>query len=97
MIKSDSVKQINKQIMDIQGKGISLTIAMEECAELIQAISKFKRNKGDIDNLIEEIGDVLICIDYLIQLFYLNDEYIDEVISDKVIKTLEKLKNNLEV
>lgn len=93
MIKSDSVKQINKQIMDIQGKGISLTIAMEECAELIQAISKFKRNKGDIDNLIEEIGDVLICIDYLIQLFYLNDEYIDEVISDKVIKTLEKLKN----
>ena len=44
MIKSDSVKQINKQIMDIQGKGISLTIAMEECAELIQAISKFKRN-----------------------------------------------------
>ena len=94
MIKSDSVKQINKQIMNIQGKSTSLTIAIEECAELIQAISKFKQNKGNMDNLIEEISDVLICIDYLIQLFYLKDEYIDEVISDKVIKTLEKLKNN---
>ena len=44
------------------------TIAMEECSELIQAISKCKRygciNKYR-ENLIEEMTDVLIMIDEL--------------------------------
>ncbi len=45
------------------GKGLIATIAMEECAELIQAISKYKRGKPDRDNMAEEIADVLISIE----------------------------------
>ena len=52
---------------NIQYHGIEqeTTIAMEECSELIKAISKCKRY-GCVDkyrdNLIEEIADVLIII-----------------------------------
>ena len=45
------------------GKNNQSTVCMEECAELIQAISKAKRGKINRDNMIEEIADVLICIE----------------------------------
>lgn len=50
-------------------KDLCLTIAMEECAELIQAISKAKRGKLDRDNLTEEIADVRICMNWLASTF----------------------------
>ena len=45
-------------------------IAQEECAELIQAISKCLRSKEAVPikermNLIEEMADVMICIQQL--------------------------------
>lgn len=48
------------------------TIAMEECAELIQAISKAKRGKLDRDNLAEEIADVLISIEWISEAYDIN-------------------------
>lgn len=50
-------------------KDLCSTIAMEENAELIQAISKAKRGKLDKDNLAEEIADVLICIDWIQEVY----------------------------
>ena len=50
-------------------KDLCLTIAMEECAELIQAISKAKRGKLDRENLIEEIADVRLCITWIEKIF----------------------------
>ena len=44
------------------GSDMQTTVCMEECAELIQAISKMKRGKDNRDNLIEEMADVMICI-----------------------------------
>lgn len=54
-------------------------IAMEECAELIQAISKCLRSKEMIptevrENLIEEIADVMICLEQLQIMYYIDDE-----------------------
>lgn len=59
--------------MDLQ---VALFQAQEECAELIQAISKYNRVRGigqktevDLDeaynNLLKEIADVEICIEFL--------------------------------
>ena len=50
------------------------TVCMEECAELVQAISKAKRGKLDKNNMTEEIADVLICIEMLKQLYSITDE-----------------------
>lgn len=79
------------KVAHINGEGLTLTIAMEECAELIQAITKLKRY-GFYDryknDLHEEVADVLICITELVALGYLD---IDKV------KDYQKLKINREI
>lgn len=79
------------KVAHINGKGLTLTIATEECAELIQAITKLKRY-GFYDryknDLHEEVADVLICITELVALGYLD---IDKV------KDYQKLKINREI
>lgn len=63
------------KVAHINGEGLTLTIATEECAELIQAITKLKRY-GFYDryknDLHEEVADVLICITELVALGYLD-------------------------
>lgn len=69
------------------GDDLTLTITSEECAELIQAITKVKRY-GLIDkyhdNLQEEVADVLICISELLILGYLDLEKINEYQINKI-------------
>lgn len=62
---------------------IALVIAMEECAELSQAVSKHIRNRGDITNTIEEIGDVLICIEWVKYKLGISEEDINNWIEIK--------------
>ena len=79
------------KVSHINGDDLTLTIASEECAELIQSITKVKRygfhDKYE-DNLHEEVADVLICIAELVCLGYLD---IDKV------KDYQKLKINREI
>lgn len=79
------------KVARINGEGLTLTIATEECAELIQSITKVKRygfhDKYE-ENLHEEVADVLICIAELVCLGYLD---IDKV------KDYQKLKINREI
>lgn len=79
------------KVAHINGEGLTLTIATEECAELIQSITKVKRygfhDKYE-ENLHEEVADVLICIAELVCLGYLD---IDKV------KDYQKLKINREI
>ncbi len=79
------------KVAHINSDDLTLTITSEECAELIQAISKIKRY-GFYDryknDLHEEVADVLICITELVALGYLD---IDKV------KDYQKLKINREI
>lgn len=79
------------KVAHINSDDLTLTITSEECAELIQSITKVKRygfhDKYE-DNLHEEIADVLICITELVCLGYLD---IDKV------RDYQKLKINREV
>ena len=76
------------------GKNNQSTVCMEECAELIQAISKAKRGKIDRDNMIEEIADVLICIEMLKQMYMISDEKINKWIEKKQAREAERMKKN---
>ena len=79
------------RVANINGDDLTLTIASEECAALIQAITKVKRygfHDEYEDNLHEEVADVLICITELVCLGYLD---IDKV------RDYQKLKINREV
>ena len=79
------------KVAHINGDDLTLTITSEECAELIQSITKVKRygfhDKYE-ENLHEEVADVLICITELVALGYLD---IDKVVS------WQKFKINREV
>lgn len=79
------------KVAHLNGDDLTITITSEECAELIQAITKVKRygfhDKYE-ENLHEEVADVLICIAELVCLGYLD---IDKV------KDYQKLKINREI
>lgn len=76
------------------GKNNQSTVCMEECAELIQAISKAKRGKIDRDNMIEEIADVLICIEMLKQMYMISDEKINKWIEKKQAREVKRISQN---
>lgn len=64
----------------------------EECAELIQAISKAKRGKFNEDNMMEEIADVLICIEMLKQIYNIPDYSIKNWIERKQERMLRRME-----
>lgn len=76
------------------GAEIQSIVCMEECAELIQAISKEKRGKIDRDNMIEEIADVLICIEMLNQMYMISEDKINKWIEKKQARKAERMEKN---
>lgn len=76
------------------GKSLIATIAMEECAELIQAISKYKRGKPDKDNMAEEIADVLISIENIKYIAGISNKKIQKWIDYKQKRSLKRVENN---
>ena len=65
-------------------KNTIYSIAMEECCELAQAISKINRDKANYDNTCEEIADVLICMAWIIEKNNLDKKEIQKWINYKV-------------
>lgn len=83
---NDLVKIDNEIIKDsivYYGKDAQSTVCMEECAELIQAISKEKRGESDKDHLVEEMADVLISIELLKEIYEVSNEQINDWIDEK--------------
>ncbi len=76
-------------------------ICMEECAELIQAISKMQRYWLDSDdgikakmNLVEEIADVIICIDLLKEMYCIGNTTLETMIDAKMDRNLRRIEEN---
>ena len=70
---------------------MQLIIAMEELAELQQALAKGLRRKPNLDNLCEEIADVEIMLRQ-IRIFYgLSEPQIDCWKQDKIQRLAEML------
>lgn len=85
--------EVNKIIIaksiEIWGEDAQTTVCMEECAELIQAISKEKRGKSDKNHLAEEIGDVLISIEILKQIYTISDDTLKAWIEKKQKRVID--------
>ena len=77
-------------------------VAMEELSELQKAISKLVRTpeektkplefKGLKNNLIEEMADVLICMDQLIEFYHIQRHDIQELIQAKQERQTKRLE-----
>lgn len=90
-------KQIDtllQQAVEKWGEDSQLGMMQEECAELIQAISKYERNGAyqDYENICEEIADVELMI---AQMKYIFGDKADELISKMKEKKLLRLKDRL--
>ena len=92
MIPIDSY--VLKRSIEHYGKDLQSTVCMEECAELIQAISKEKRGKSDKEHLSEEMADVIICIEMLKEIYSISDDMIFEWIQIKEARIIERIKQN---
>jgi NTP pyrophosphatase (non-canonical NTP hydrolase) len=51
------------------GKELQLTLAMEECAELIQVLSKWRRSQAEDSEVRLEIADVILMMEQLKRMF----------------------------
>lgn len=94
------VKKEIKKIVEHYGEA-QLDIVQEELAELIQAISKYKRygKNWTFNNVIEEIADVEIMLEQLIYLLSDNGSthklrlIINQVKLNKIKRQLERIEN----
>lgn len=75
------------------GARLQSVVCMEECAELIQAVSKRLRGKPDPDdNLAEEMADVVICLHLLQDMYDVTDERLESWIDRKTERQAERNK-----
>lgn len=94
--------RINNETMDRYGIERQSLVAMEELSELQKAISKLVRNpeektkplefKGLRHNLIEEMADVLICMDQLIEFYRIQRLDIQDIIQAKQERQAKRLE-----
>lgn len=91
--------KLARLILDSYGADAQMGIAQEECAELIQAISKYKRAynyandpikiREATQNLLEEIADVIVMTMQL-KLIFPNGG-IDDIVSEKLRRQMERI------
>lgn len=91
-------KDIQK-IIDKWGMKSQSMVAMEECAELIQAISKCVRTNEfpavqEREHLIEEMADVMFCMEQLQVMYSITDEELYAMKQSKEKRTIERMKKN---
>lgn len=76
------------------GKEKKLQISQEECAELIQAISKNLRGiSKDNADILEELADVKICIDMIATVCKLTPSDVQRAIDVKIERERKRLNS----
>ncbi len=102
-----SVSELNKETAKYFGYEAQSNQLVEECAELIQAVSKYRRVTTGVglpvadykktvalDNLIEEIADVEVMLEQIKYLLQIPEDEIEAVKLFKVNRTKERMQNN---
>lgn len=100
MVEIDA--RVNQATMDRYGIQNQSLVAMEELSELQKAVSKLVRYpeertkpfdfKGLRNNLIEEMADVLICMDQLINFYKIDRSDIQDTIRAKQERQAKRLE-----
>ena len=83
------------EIIASGGYNIQSLIAMEECAELQKAISKVIRygdkDKEIYDNLVEEMADVIICLEQLKMMYQITEDELQAMIERKHNRNMKRI------
>ena len=86
-------KGVVKETIEHYGKETQSIVVMEECSELVQAVSKELRGKSDKNHLAEEIADVYICLELLKQMYGITNSDIQNWIFAKRKRAVERMES----
>ena len=79
-----------KRNYEINGKDYLENLVVEECAELIDAMAKYKRGRLSINTVIEEMADVQMTINNILEI-HNKKEFFDKCIEYKKSRLKEVL------
>lgn len=92
-MNNDQRQAVWRESIEKYGKEMQSIICMEECSELIQAVSKRLRGKPDAtDNLAEEMADVTICLYLLREMYGITDAQLEEWIERKTARQSARMQ-----
>lgn len=84
-------EDIIRQTIECYGTRKQSVACMEECCELVQAISKELKGKSDKEHLTEEMADVLICLEMLKIMYHVTDDELNEWVKKKQFRQLKRI------
>ena len=94
----DMTQKTIKAMLDKFGEDSQLDVAIEEMSELIKELIKYKRSKihsrekqaTSREHVIEEIGDVMLMLEYLKLIFDIKPEEVEQIIKQKTMRVRER-------
>lgn len=94
-MSDEELQTIWRQSIDHYGRQLQSIVCMEECAELIQAISKKLRDPtSPNDHLAEEMADVIICLHLLRMMYGITDKAIGDWVEAKTIRLAKRMEES---
>lgn len=92
-MSDEELQTIWRQSIDHYGRQLQSIVCMEECAELIQAISKKLRDPTSPNNhLAEEMADVIICLNLLKLMYGITDKEIHNRVVAKTLRLSKRME-----
>ena len=85
------VKELYDEVWATFGEQTQLTVASEECSELIKEICKVQRGQGDMNHLAEELADVFIMAHQVMQ-FYGLESLVNSFTCQKQSRLYKRLR-----
>ena len=85
--------EIMRSAIRKNGKAIQTVVAIEEMSELQKELSKFIRGKGNRDNLIEEVADVLVMITQIQLMYHIPDDEVEKIMHLKLNRLKERMQD----
>jgi NTP pyrophosphatase (non-canonical NTP hydrolase) len=76
------------------GKAMQTVVAIEEMSELQKELTKYIRGKGNRENLIEEVADVLVMITQIQLMYALPDDEVERIMRLKLNRLKERMEQN---
>lgn len=87
------MKEIEIKAIETYGAMNQTMVAIEEMAELMQALVKCLRGKKDRNNLVEEIADVQIMLDQVMMIHGIELNEVIRVMEEKTKRLKERMEN----
>ena len=89
---SDEI-EIMRSAIGKNGRAMQTVVAIEEMSELQKELSKFIRGKGNRENLIEEMADVLIMITQIQLMYHIPDDDVEKAMHFKLNRLKERTQD----